>query len=105
METLNITKQGLEHVHKECDLKEEVIEDLEEANRSQYKSRNGLKSQGNSLKIAFKNDEPFTCENKTLISEISDLNLVLKLANKEAEISKPFIVFLSFYAHFSAHIY
>ena len=85
---LNSTKQNLEKLLNECDLREEVIEDLEEEKLNHSKTISDLELKVKSLEIATKNAESLTSENKVLKSKISDLNHDLKLANKEVKTFK-----------------
>ena len=85
MKSLSITKQALENMQRECDLREEVIEDLEEDKRTQLETIDDLKFKMNTSEIATKHAEAVTCENKILKSQISDLNRDMKVANKESK--------------------
>ena len=85
---LNSTKQNLEKLQNECDLREEVIEDLEEEKLNHSKTISDLELKVKSLEIATKNAESLTSENIVLKSKISDLNRDLKLANKEVKTFK-----------------
>ena len=85
---MEITKQALESATWECELREEVIEELEEEKNSKGDLIEALEMKVRDFEAATKHTEKLASENKILKSEISFLNSELKMANKEAKMLK-----------------
>ena len=84
-DTLDITKQHLNSALKECDLREEVIEELEEQKASQCELISNLENNVKSLEVSDKRKEALASENKTLKSDITELKGELKIAKKDVK--------------------
>ena len=87
-DTLNTTKQDLQSALKECEVREEVIEELEDQKISHCELIYNLKDKVKDLENSVDKKEVFNSENKILKGELIELKDEIKAAKKEVKTLK-----------------